>query len=200
MNTGRLEAFSDGVMAVAITLLALNLTFPEPGSRPLGAYLAHQWPAYFAYVTSFLTVGIIWINHHAAIARLREVDHAILMINLLLLMSICVLPFTTHLMASYLTASGSGERLAAAVYSGSLLLMGASFSLLQAQTLLRKTHLLSGELSEADRRQLLRRGTAGLVPYAVAVAVSLISPYASFAICGAVAVFYALPAANTIRT
>ena len=199
MSTGRLEAFSDGVMAVAITLLALNLAFPEPGSRPLAPYLAHQWPAYVAYVISFVTIGIIWINHHASIARLREADHAILAINLLLLMSICVLPFTTHLMASYLTASG-GERLAAAVYSGSLLLMGACFSLLNAHTLLGKAHLLTGELSDADRRRLLRRGVSGLVPYAIAVAVSLISPYASLAICGAVAAFYALPAANTIST
>jgi uncharacterized membrane protein len=199
MSTSRLEAFSDGVMAVAITLLALNLTFPEPGSQPLGHFLAKQWPAYLAYGISFMTVGIIWINHHAAIGRLAAVDHGILTRNLLLLMSICVLPFTTHMMASYLTASG-GQRLAAVVYSGSLLLMGAAFSWLNMHALLSKPHMLNIEMSEHDRRRLLRRGAAGQIPYATAVALALVSPYASIAICGAVAVYYALPAANTVPT
>jgi uncharacterized membrane protein len=198
MNTGRMEAFSDGVMAVAITLLVLNLGFPNPGTKPLGAALAHQWPAYLAYVISFTTIGIIWINHHAAIGRLRETDHTILMLNLLLLMSICVLPFTTGLMASYLTASG-GQKLAAAVYSGSLLVMGTCFALLQTNTLLVKDDLLEGDLTAQQRRLLLRRGASGVVPYLIAVAVAAVSPYLSLAICGAVAVFYALPVANTIR-
>jgi uncharacterized membrane protein len=198
MSTGRLEAFSDGVIAVAITLLALNLTFPEPGTQPLGAFLAKQWPAYLAYVISFITIGIIWINHHAAIGRLREVDHGILARNLLLLMSICVLPYTTHMMASYLTASG-GERLAAVIYSGSLLLMGSAFSWINVHTLLGKPDMLSVQLSHEDRRKLLRRGVAGQIPYAAAVALGFLSPYISIAICGAVAVYYAFPAANTIR-
>jgi TMEM175 potassium channel family protein len=198
MSTTRLEAFSDGVIAVAITLLALNLTFPAPGTKPLGAFLAHQWPAYVAYVISFATIGIIWINHHAAIGRLREADHSILVINLLLLMSICVLPFTTHLMASYLTASG-GERLAAVVYSGSLLVMGVCFSLLNAHTLLGRSDLLSDELTAEQRRGLLLRANSGIAPYALAVLLSLLSPYLGLAICGAVAMFYALPVANTIR-
>jgi uncharacterized membrane protein len=199
MNTSRMEAFSDGVMAVAITLLALNLTFPPPGTKPLGTSLAHQWPAYVAYVISFATVGIIWINHHAALARLRATDHTILKLNLLLLMSICVLPFTTHLMASYLTASG-GEKLAAAVYSGSLLVMGICFVLLNAHALLVKSDLLDGDMTAQQRRALLRRGAAGVAPYALAVVLAAVSPYLSLAICGAVAVFYALPAANTIRS
>jgi uncharacterized membrane protein len=199
MSTGRLEAFSDGVMAVAITLLALNLAFPEPGTQPLGAFLAKQWPAYVAYVISFLTIGIIWINHHVAIGRLSDVDHGIMARNLLLLMSICVLPFTTHMMASYLTASG-GERLAAVIYSGSLLLMSSAFVWLNAHTLLSKPHMLGVELSDEERHLLLRRGVAGQIPYATAVALAFLSPYISIAICGAVAVYYALPAANTIRS
>jgi uncharacterized membrane protein len=199
MNTSRMEAFSDGVMAVAITLLALNLSFPPPGTKPLGTSLAHQWPAYVAYVISFATVGIIWINHHAAIARLRATGHTILMLNLLLLMSICVLPFTTHLMASYLTASG-GEKLAAAVYSGSLLVMGICFSLLNTHILLVRSDLLEGDLTAEQRKALLGRGVAGTAPYAVALAFAAVSPYITLAICGAVAVFYALPVANTIRS
>src|ERR687884_1376242 len=121
MSKTRLEAFSDGVLAVAITLLVLDIKVPSPATTEhLGKALAHQWPVYLAYVNSFITIGIIWINHHAMLARLRQPDHAILMLNLLLLMSIAVLPFATSLMSAYLKQS-RGEHLAAAIYSGSFL-------------------------------------------------------------------------------
>ena len=148
MSKGRLEAFSDGVLAVAITLLVLDLHVPDPGSGNLGHQLAHMWPSYAAYAISFLTIGIIWINHHAAIARLREVDHAILVLNLLLLMSICVLPFATSLFATYLREA-RGEHLAAAVYAGALLVMGVLFVVLNRHILISKAHLLQPELSDA---------------------------------------------------
>ena len=103
MSINRLEAFSDGVIAVAITLLVLNIDVPhlKPGET-LAHGLLDQWPSYAAYVTSFLTIGIIWINHHVMVGRLREADHAISFLNLLLLMSIAILPFATNLMAAYL--------------------------------------------------------------------------------------------------
>ena len=116
-----MESFSDGVMAVAITLLILNISVPEPGHGSLARALGHRWPQYAAYVVSFLTIGIIWINHHAMLNRLREVNHAILFLNLLLLMSVVFLPFATALMAVYLRES-HGQHLAAAVYGGSFLL------------------------------------------------------------------------------
>jgi uncharacterized membrane protein len=78
MSPGRLESFADGVFSIAATLLVLNIHVPAPGSGDLGHQLAEQWPAYAAYVTSFLTIGIIWINHHAMVQRLSRVDHAIL--------------------------------------------------------------------------------------------------------------------------
>src|ERR1700751_5882636 len=130
---GRLEAFSDGVIAVEITLLVLNIQVPvvHPHAahafRTVGCELADQWPVYAAYVVSFLTIGIIWINHHVMIRRLREPDHMILFLNLLLLMSIAVLPFATSLMATYLRET-RGQHLAAVIYSGSLLLMGVCFA------------------------------------------------------------------------
>jgi uncharacterized membrane protein len=103
MSKSRMEAFSDGVIAVAITLLVLNIVVPRPGEGHLAHELVEQWPSYAAYATSFLTIGIIWINHHAMLGRLREPDHAILILNLLLLMWIGVLPFATNLRATYLT-------------------------------------------------------------------------------------------------
>ena len=86
MPKGRLEAFSDGVIAVAITVLALELPIPEPhGGRSLAHELAVRWPSFAAFVVSFLTIGVIWINHHAMLARLAQVDHRTLLLNLLLL-------------------------------------------------------------------------------------------------------------------
>src|SRR5215211_1586279 len=103
MSPGRLEAFSDGVFAIAITLLVLDIHVPtpQPGAN-LADELGAQWPSYAAYVVSFLTIGIIWINHHAMFRRAREVDHGIMTLNLLLLLCVGVLPFTTALMAAYL--------------------------------------------------------------------------------------------------
>ncbi len=196
MSTGRLESFSDGVMAVAITLLVLNLDVPSPPAHPSLAHaLASNWPKYAAYVISFLTIGIIWINHHAMVGRLRQTDHPILTLNLLLLLSVGVLPFATNLMASYLRES-RGQHLAAAVYSGSFLLMSILFAAMNRHILFRKAHLLATPLSEARRRQILRRGITGLLPYTVATALAPVSAYVTLAICGAVAVFYALPLAS----
>jgi uncharacterized membrane protein len=195
VTTGRLEAFSDGVIAVAITLLVLNIHVPVPPLAP-GKTLAHElavnWPVYAAYVTSFLTIGIIWINHHVMIRRLREPDHMILFLNLLLLMSIAVLPFATDLMADYLRQS-SGQHLAAAIYSGAFLVMASFFSVLNRHLLLVKPHRLRQEIPLQQRRQILARSVSGVIPYAIATALAIVSPYVTLGICAALAVFYAFP-------
>jgi uncharacterized membrane protein len=197
VTTNRLEAFSDGVLAVAITLLVLDIHVPDPGSggHSLAHNLLHAWPNYAAYVTSFITIGIIWVNHHAMIGRLRQTDHTILVLNLFLLLSIGLLPFATSLMARYLREP-HGQHLAAALYSGAFLFMSVIFSLMQRHILFGKTHLLSEELDEQRRRSILRWGIAGLIPYTVATALAPVSAYATVVICAAVAVFYALPIAS----
>src|SRR3979411_2375690 len=135
MSKARIEAFSDAVIAVAITLLALDLHVPDPaGSASLAHRLGEQWPNYAAYVVSFLTIGIIWINHHALLQRLVRVDHAILVLNLLLLLTIGVLPFSTALMNRYLDAA-HGANFAAVVYGGSFLLMSLAFVAMQRHVL-----------------------------------------------------------------
>jgi uncharacterized membrane protein len=196
VSTNRLEAFSDGVIAVAITLLVLNLVVPEPGStKDLANALGNRWPGYAAYAISFLTIGIIWVNHHAMIGRLREADHTILLLNLVLLMTIGVLPFATDLMATYLRAR-HGDHLAAAVYGGAFLLMAIAFATLNRHILFDKAHLLETELPEERRRYILSRSVSGLIPYLVAVAVAPLSAYATLVICGLLAAFYATPAAS----
>jgi uncharacterized membrane protein len=179
VSTNRLESFSDGVMAVAITLLVLDITVP---AHRLAHSLGAEWPHYVAYVISFVTIGIIWVNHHAMIGRLREVDHTILMLNLALLLTIGVLPFATSLMARYVNQGGSDAKLAAAVYAGAFLLMSLAFAMMNRHILLKRSHLLAAELPEARRRQILARSLTGLIPYALATALAAVSPYASLAI------------------
>jgi uncharacterized membrane protein len=197
MGTNRLESFSDGVIAVAITLLVLDVGVPgvRRGHSLIGQLLAN-WPHYAAYAISFVTIGIIWINHHVMIGRLREADHPILILNLLLLMSIGLLPFATALMAAYLRHPGAGRAVAAAVYSGAFLLMSVMFLTLNRHILLRKPHMHRVPLSAAHARGILARSGSGLIPYVIATPLAFVSPYATLIICGAVAVFYALPVAS----
>jgi uncharacterized membrane protein len=197
MGTGRLEAFSDGVIAVAITLLVLGLAVPRPSGHQLAHDLLTQWPQYAAYVVSFMTIGIIWINHHAMLSRLREADHSILVLNLVLLMTIGLLPFATDLMAEYLRRSG--ESLAAVVYAGCFLLMAIAFTTLNRHLLLRRAHLLHHDLPLQERRRILRRAAAGVIPYAVATPLAFVSPYLTLGICAALDVYYALPRATGHR-
>ncbi len=193
-----MESFSDGVMAVAITLLVLTISVPSigPGETLVHALLK-QWPKYAAYTVSFLTIGIIWINHHAMIGRLKTADYPILILNLVLLMTIAVLPFATSLLAMYLK-EGHGQNTAAGVYSAAFLVMSIAFASLNTHILLRKSHMLKEKLSLERRRQVLIRNVAGLLPYAVATALAVVSPYVSLAICAAVALFYALPIASGV--
>jgi uncharacterized membrane protein len=196
MAPNRLEAFSDGVFAIAITLLVLDIHVPNPTTgSDLAGELGAEWPSYVAYAVSFLTIGIIWINHHAMIRRLRSVDHAIMAWNLLLLLFVGLLPFTTALMAAYLRA-GQGDHLAAAIYSGSFLLMSITFAATNRHILFRKVSLMTDPLDPGRRRAILRRAIIGLAPYLVATILAAVSSYVTLAICTAIAAYYATPLAS----
>jgi uncharacterized membrane protein len=118
MDRGRLEAFSDGVIAVAITLLALNLAVAGPGrgNGTLAYQLAEKWPGYVAYLISFFTIGIIWVNHHALISTIVEVSRLLLFLNLVLLMFVVLVPVATGTVADYLAHGGFDAKLAVAMY------------------------------------------------------------------------------------
>ena len=192
MGKARLESFSDAVIAVAITLLALELRVPPAHE---GAGLLHalgaQWPSYAAYVVSFATIGIIWINHHAVLRLCTVADHALLVANLALLMIVVILPFTTAVFAEYLDR-GEGGRTAAVVYGGSYLLMAIGFAVLQA-TITRRSALLHDTVTATHRARLRRRNLAGILPYGIAAAAGLLSPDLTLGLCPAIALVYALP-------
>lgn len=190
---GRVEAFSDGVIAVAVTLLVLDLRVPEPvDGGDLAQRLVELWPNYLAYGISFMAIGIMWINHHAALRRLKTVDHAVLVVNLLLLMCIVVLPFTTSLFATYLDAEAGGH-LAAVVYAGSFLVTSLVFLALQSLILVRRQHLLRSPLMRGQRRSLLLRGAVAIPVYLVAALSGLVAPHLTLVICIVLGLFYLLP-------
>jgi uncharacterized membrane protein len=128
-ETGRTEAFSDGVFAIAITLLVLDIDVPESAFADLWRGFADQWPAYLAYATSFVTIGGIWMLHHGVFRRLRYANNVVMRINLLLLMVVSFLPFPTRLVAEAIT-SGSAERAAVVIYGASLLAISLVFGAL----------------------------------------------------------------------
>src|ERR1700678_384899 len=141
MDRSRLEAFSDGVFAVAITLLAFNIAVRGPGHGTLAYQLGHLWPAFLAYLVSFSMIGIIWVNHHALVRTIDAVDRTLLFLNLVLLLFVVLIPFATATVAEYLSApeylthGGQDTRIAMAVYSAVFLGMSVGFGVIFEWTL-----------------------------------------------------------------
>jgi uncharacterized membrane protein len=190
VRTERLEAFSDGVFAVAITLLVLDLRLP-PSNVPLLNGLADEWPDFGAFALSFVIIGIIWVNHHALFSRLRAVDRPLLFINIGLLMSVVVIPFTTSLFARYLVNGGSDAHLAAAIFSGSSLLMSLGFNAVYMWIDAHPSLRLDATPRPPSLRNTLRFGVGG-VGYAAGVGLAFYSAPLVFVLSIAVALYYVL--------
>ncbi|MDQ6876924.1 MAG: TMEM175 family protein [Candidatus Dormibacteraeota bacterium] len=186
-SKARLEAFSDGIFAIAATLLVLDLGVPKTGSSLLEGLL-HQWPAYAAYATSFLTIGIIWVNHHAVLERLERVDRGLLFLNLILLLFVALIPFPTKVLAQYLQSGGADAHVAAAAYGVAMILMGLSFSILNYYATARG--LMAGQQRLTFMQQV--RFSIGLVMYAVGTGVALIDARIALLIYAALAVYYVI--------
>jgi uncharacterized membrane protein len=192
VTTARLEAFSDGVFAIAITLLVLEIHVPDVEGGDLAHALVEQWPAYASYVVSFLTVGIIWTNHHAVLDHIARADRAVLYLNLLLLLFVALIPWPTNLLAEYMREGGEAERVAALVYAGVFMLMGIAFGLLWAR-IARSEHLLDPTTSHAEAHARTLRFRIGAPIYGVALLAALVSAPLCLIICALSAVYYALP-------
>src|SRR5690349_14737058 len=132
-QTARIEAFSDGVFAIAITLLVLDLKIPESDQNgDLLHYLVSQGASYLAFVTSFATIGIMWVNHHRLFSHIKRSNHALLFLNNLLLLGVTVVPWPTSLLARYLGESNevTNEAIATMLYNGWFVLISIAFNLL----------------------------------------------------------------------
>jgi uncharacterized membrane protein len=188
VNSSRLEAFSDGVFAVAITLLALDLTVDGRGHGTLAHQLGHHWPSFAAYAVSFFVIGITWVNHHDLFTTFARVDRALLFLNLLLLMFIVAIPFATSTMATYFTQGGTDAHLAAALYAAVLEGMGLSFSAIFVWSIRKGNRRVP--LTRAAARTTGLRFGLGAIVYLVALAAAFASAAAALVLIAASAVYY----------
>jgi uncharacterized membrane protein len=191
-ETGRVEAFSDGVFAIAITLLVLDLKVPR-GPEPLARQLLEQWPSYVAFLTSFGTIGIMWLNHHRLFSLMHRVDHRLLVLNGLLMLGVTITPFPTALVADHF--GHPGARLAAGVYSGIFVLIAITFNVLwrYASSSRRAPAILRVRHDSPEVRAIHAQYRLGPIYYAVAFVLSFVSATASVAVCAGLALFFALP-------
>ncbi len=192
-ETGRIESFSDGVIAVAITLLVLSLQPPSEVVRSdtdLLQKLLLQWPNYLAFVTSFATIGVMWINHHRMFTYIRRTDLTLMALNLLLLLVIVFIPFPTALVAQYLKMPD--YHTAAAIYNGTYVLLSICFSLLFRYAA-HENRLLGKEVDYDEMQVMLRQFRFGAVPYLVTFALTWVSVPASLVLNLLMALFWALP-------
>jgi uncharacterized membrane protein len=188
MKTTRLEAFSDGVFAVAITLLVLEINVP--GGENLWHQLKEEWPSFASFFVSFWVIGIIWVNHHGVLDHLKRANRPVLYLNLLVLMTVVFIPFSTALMADHLK-SNADETVAALVYSAAFFAMGLSFGTFWTYITHRRESL-GVELTDEEVRQTSRGFLIGNPFYAAAIVVAFFSAEAVLAINAAIAVYYML--------
>jgi TMEM175 potassium channel family protein len=189
VNKSRLEAFSDGVFAIAITLLVLTIAQPS-NYRHLGRQLADRWPSIAAYVVSFAVIGIMWLNHHSIFAHFARVDRALVYLNLLLLLTVVFIPYPTGIFGEALRR-GEGERVAAVVYSVAMMLNAFAWAALWLYASTRR-RLLADTFPETERATATVLFTIGAAMYTIAVVIAFIDAYACLAFHAALAIYYAL--------
>ena len=184
-----MEGFSDAVFAIAITLLVLDVAVHPPGT-PLEQVL-HAWPAYVAYVVSFLTIGAAWLAHEALTDRLAHSDSIFQRLNLLLLLVVAFLPFPTRLVADALQQSADAERVAVTFYGLTLLairLLGSGLA-----EYARREHLYSppkeGEEPPGAQQKLL----SVVIGYVIAIITGLLLPPVAVAVYFALALYLVVP-------
>jgi uncharacterized membrane protein len=191
-GTGRTEAFSDGVFAIAVTLLVLEIRPPEHGEGSLVDGLLDLWPSYLAYALSFATIGIMWLNHHELLRLVRAVDRGFLLMNLLLLLLVAFIPFPTNVLADFL-ADADERKTAAFFYAGSFTVMAVVYNAywhyLRSHRSLLEPHVTDAVLAAITRSYLF-----GPTVYGLATVAAFVSAWLSVAICAALSASYAVPA------
>jgi len=193
VDSRRAESFSDGVFAVAITILVFNLLpIADETARPphelTASALLDNWPAYFAYVVSFLTIGIMWLNHHTMLSAVSRVDRPVLVLNLLLLMGVVAIPFPTALVAHHLN-DGSAGKVAAVTYGLVMIAIGVGFGSLWIY-LAAHQHELGARRRVRTPRLSTLRFTIGNAGYVAGTIVAVFAPVAALIIFGLLAAYY----------
>jgi uncharacterized membrane protein len=191
-NTARLEAFSDGVFAIAITLLVLEIGVPHVGAgQSLAEALRHLWPSYFGYAVSFITIGVMWANHHAMFKDIDRQNHLLVVLNLFLLMTISFLPFSTAVLAAYMR-DGDQRLVATLTYGVTLTVIAVAFQFLWLYASTGR-RLIDEHVSDARVRSRTVRYLPGFIAYCVAMPLAFASPWISLAIYGLLALFFLAP-------
>jgi uncharacterized membrane protein len=190
VSPGRLETFADGVFAIAATLLILNVdTQVGEHEVDLGKRLLEIWPAYIGYIVSFVTIGIIWINHHTLIAQIGKVDRLFLLLNIGLLLCVAFIPFPTRLVTEHFRSDGA--RAAALVYGVTATAAAVFFSAIWFYASV-GARLLRDDHDPRIVKGITRSYLPGPWIYLAATLVAFVSPTASIVLFGAIAVFYVL--------
>jgi TMEM175 potassium channel family protein len=188
VETSRLETFADGVFAIAATLLVLEIAVPHvTDGQSLGQALLDLWPSYLAYATSFITIGIMWVNHHTVFRQIREVDLRFTYLNLGLLLLIAFVPFPTTLLADH--AWGAEGRDAALAYGITLTITAVFFNAIWRYAIWNR-RLLRADADPREVSGITRAYRPGIPLYASATLVAFVSPKASAALYLAIAFFY----------
>ncbi len=191
MSTRRLEAFADGVFAIAATLLILNVDAQVgEGSGAIGHRLLAIWPSYIAYAVSFVTIGIIWSNHHTVMGQLGRVNRVFLLQNIFLLMCVAFLPFPTRLVAEHLRDRHDLQP-AALAYGATMTVMAVCYIALWIYAAGGR-RLLREDSDPRTVSGITRSYLPGAPLYLAATLVALASPLASVALYGAIALFYVI--------
>jgi uncharacterized membrane protein len=196
LGKGRMEAFSDGVLAIATTLLVLDLAVRPPGP-PLHEFVT-AWPTYLAYLISFLTIGAAWIAHHSFTDRLDPVDPVLLRLNLVFLLFVSFLPFPTRVVAEALERGTGWERMGAVVYGITLLVIRLLFSLMSAYA--QREQLYRSGVDDPDFQEAHRKFRVAVVGYVLTILLSLVVPIVAIALYFAIAVFMVVPFRTVART
>jgi TMEM175 potassium channel family protein len=189
-ETSRIEAFSDGVFAIAITLLILEIKVPEHGD--LGRELMNDWPSFLAFLASFFTIGVMWMNHHRLFTLIEAADDVLIGLNLLLLLGITWIPFPTALLATH-----THNRVAALVYSSTFFVMSLFFQVFWGYATRRKG-IMSAENS-AGARQITWQYIMGPILYLIAIGIAFVSGPGVLIWSALVAVYFAFPASAFSR-
>ena len=181
----------DGVFAIAITLLVLNLKVPTVPVGHLGEALARQWPMYAAFLISFAFIGIMWMNHHRLFTHIARSDDVLLILNLLLLLGVVVVPFPTAVLALHL--GQAGQLPALILYNATYVFIAVIFNLLWRYASSAKRHLLARDVDPASVQRISIQYALGPICYLACLGLSWVSAAASLTLNFALACFFALP-------